>query len=261
MDADFKVSGHRLTKLTNAQSYSLFKRPSNNVFDLQKNINLMLSVWRLRTYDFMSKGVFKSNPVKVQYLRNCPPSLGFYSGYSSGLRYCKFYSCPWCWNRRYCSNIFKKIDRTAKTYQDVKFYMFVKEESYSKKDYKKAPKLLTARCENVNILCRKLIRRLSVKGGAAHSYLEPSLDGFNLVTKLTLATTKPVEFDESFVFKFCSVNCSKLSSNFGSYPLSFVKRGIALKGFSYFLSNIPKNHRRLVLFGSFYGKKEKKHVR
>lgn len=261
MDFDFKVAGHRLTKLTNCQSYSLFKRSSNTVTDLQHNVTLMLNMWRLRTYDFMHKNVFSHNPIKVQYLRNCPPSIGMYSKSDSGLRYCKFYSCPWCWNRKCCYRVFKKTETVLNNFPSIKLYMFFKEQTYPKNLYKKSPQLLTERCSQINNLCKKLTRRSSVKGGAAHSYIEPSLDGFNVITKLLIATTKTVELSEDLLFKFSSTSPSKVASSFGSYPLSFVKRGIAIKGFSYFLSNIPKHHRRLVLFGAFYGKGGNNHVR
>lgn len=256
MDIDFVIKTYKLTELNRCKSVGLF-HVNYDFAGLQKKIDKLLTVWRIRTYDFMRKGVFEHNLVRVQYLRNCIPSLGYYGSELNGIRYCRFYSCPWCWNRRYCGNLFKKLLDHKRKYSETKFYYFKFEKEYLKNQYKHSIKLIKEKCQEIIELNRKLTRRVSVLGGVSMVYLEPKQNGFKIVAKLLVSSKKLIELDSSFSPMMVSSNCSKIVVRFGSYPFAMLNRKNMTKGFAFFVKNINKKIRRTGCYGKLY--KRRKH--
>lgn len=251
MDVDFVIQTYRLTAMNCCKSVGLFR----SVYDfasLQKKIDKIETIWRLRTYDFMSKKVFEHNPTRVQYLRNCIPSLGNYGKSVKGLQLCRFYSCPWCWNRKYCGNVFKILSKHKTEYPQTKFYYFKYEKFYPKTQYKNCLKLIKTAANQTTALNKKLTRRLSVLGGASLVYLEPKQDGFNIIVKLIVSAKKPVQLENSFTPIMVSSNCSRVSFNFGKYPFAMLNRKNITKGFVFFLKGINKSIRRTSYYGKLY---------
>jgi hypothetical protein len=254
MDADFKVVSFRLHNLSVCKAKALLKLKTFDLTEIQSRVKQLTHWWRVRTYDFMRFKVFEHNPLRVQYLRNCLPSVGLLEKSSLQFRKCLSYACPWCWNRRYCEIPYKVISKYVKENKTAVCQYYVKTIDYPKSKYAKASKLFKEQSEQAIVLCRKLTRRKSVDGGMCHTYLEPAAEGFKVITKLIVSSQSLLNLDDSFVFQFSSTSARKLCSYFGYYPFSLLRRNFGSKGFCLFLKNMPKGNRKFLRFGKFYGK-------
>lgn len=251
MDHNFIVSSFNVGNYSKAQCLCLFKKNCSTLEQFQNSVSKLLSYWRFKSCYFLEQDIFSKNPVKVQYLRNCPPGVAKYE-FAETLRYCKFYVCPWCWNRKFCASVFKKIKSIRKEIPGANFFVYEKIDFFKKSFYVNSSKLVCDQADQTIALCKKLTRRNGVKGGAANTYLEPTIDGFNVVSKLIICLTKQTTVPEDFVFKTKSKSATKLSYAFGSYPFSFLKKASASKNFCRFLTNFPKKKKKFIKFGCFY---------
>jgi hypothetical protein len=254
VDHTFKVKSFNVNNYSNAQCLCLFKKSCKNLFQFEESLNKLLNYWRLKSYSFVDRGLFARNPVKVQYLRNCPPGVASYD-VSEQLRYCKFYACPWCWNRKFCAGVFKKIKQAKKEIDTLDFLIYEKISFFNKSDYKKSINLVFDQVDLSIGLCKKFIRRNCVKGGITNTYLEPAPSGFKVVSKILICVTKFVDPPDGFELSLKSKSATKLAYNFGSYPFCFLKES-ATKGFCYFITHMPKKRKKFTSFGLFYRSKQ-----
>lgn len=256
MDINFKVMSFRVHGLSVCKAKALLKVKTFGLSEIKNRVEQLTRWWRVRTYDFLKHKVFEHNPLRVQYLRNCLPSIGLLKKDHYEIRRCYSYACPWCWNRRYCEVPYKILHRYFRNNNDKLCQYYVRVCEYPKVKYAKAPSLYRDHCQQAIAFCRKLTRRKNVDGGLCHTYLEPCLDGFKIVTKLIVSSKEPVTFDPSFSFsfQFASASARKLSLYFGNYPFALLKRNLGSKGLCMFLKNMPKGNRKFLRFGKLYGK-------
>lgn len=221
---------------------------------VRSKISKLLRWWRLRTVTFKEKGLFVSNPVRVQYLRNCPPSLGTIS--SKNVNYvphlCRHYVCPWCWNRRYCANIFKVLTRHIRSNPDTSVYCLQKTVLYGASDYSNAAELLRAHSKHCLAISLRLRRRKHILGGMHFSYLVPSEDGFKLVTKFLLSSTSELKNIDELLPVLVSTSPRSPALFMGSYPFQLLKSNYDSAGLCKFMQSLRKTDKRFIRFGKLY---------
>ena len=93
MDVNFKVNGFLLTKRNSCKCFSLFRTVPSDLKTLNKKINTIVKLWRYRTKELSDKNVI-SNHVKIQCMRNCPPSIGRYAGKKNKTKILCFLQLP-----------------------------------------------------------------------------------------------------------------------------------------------------------------------
>ncbi len=255
MDVPFKVAFSRNTLSYRCACFALFKKLCPDTQSLQLAVNKLMGLWRMRTADLIKRGTFEHNPIRVQYCRNCPPSVGNPSSSLRQANTCKFYACPWCWNRMYCITIYKKLSKVLSADKNLKIYSYQLSNKYDITQYKNSNEHLKTNSKQSSVIINRLRRRTCVKGGAALHYFQPAVDGFEIITKLIVVASKPVELNHPFVFKFISRNPVKIASYFGSYPYYLIKRGISSKGLALFVRSLNRGTRRLIKFGVFINKR------
>ena len=253
MDVDFTVLSYYQSRLNLCKCFCLFKNNLKTTDEIKQKVCKLLKVWRFSTYKLMHKKVFEHNPVRVQYLRNCPPSIGKLN-IDQTFRVCKFYSCPWCWSRRYGGKTLNILKQHLQNNKDTKLYYFIKETNFSKNDYKKSPDLFKKQSTELIGVCRKLTRRNSVLGGMSFTFLEPNDTGFKIVTRLIVSSKKNLTLPE-YVLKYKSVDCLRVAYRFGNYPYNFVRPTLSLKGLSFFLRNKNKAVKSSIFFGNFMNRR------
>jgi len=252
MDVAFKVLEYKPTPLSFCKTKSLFNKGVKTLTKLQPKIDKLLKVWRLRTYTYIAKGVFEHNPLRVQYLRNCVPSLGLYNKEAYLLRPCFFYTCPWCWNRRFCGKVYKKLFNALQNNINLTFYLFEKKEEFSKERFKDAVALIRENQTKGVVLSNKLRRRTCVHGGFNFTYLVPTVEGFKVISKILVASTNTIGGISGYSFCFKSNKPFSMACLFGAYPYAFLNLKLTTKRFCKFLKVIPKSLRRFSSYGVMY---------
>lgn len=214
----------------------------------------LLRWWRLRTTTFKEKGLFVSNPVRVQYLRNCPPSLGTIS--AKDVNYiphlCRHYACPWCWNRRYCANTFKILTRHIRAHPATSIYCLQKTVLYKVSDYPDAAKLLRVQSKYCLGISLRLRRRKNVLGGMHFSYLVPSVDGFKLISKFLVSSTAELKNTGELLPVTVSTSPRGPALFIGSYPFQLLKNDYDVIGLCEFIKSLRKTDKRFTRFGKLY---------
>lgn len=253
MDAEFKVKSFKRNAFFRCKSISLFKKAVRTKHELRSSIYKIITLWRIKTYKLMKYGMFADNPVRVQYLRNCPPSLGKFENSDVKLRPCKFYSCPWCWLRKYSSTVLRR----ALGVDSYMFYSLYKKVRHTNKEVKNCISLYREALQSASVLSKKLARRKSIVGGFSLVYFEPAKEGFSLVTRFLIAspseTFTPLE---GFTPNLASRNKVRAAFVFGFYPFNFLSSKVGTKKLVYFIKNKTKYDKGFKSFGVFYGKTE-----
>lgn len=250
MDVEFKLASFRRSAFFRCKSVTLFKKTMRSKKELRSGLTRILSLWRVKTYRLMKYGMFTDKPVRVQYLRNCPPSLGKFDKTNEQLRPCKFYSCPWCWSRRYAADVLKRI---LKSDSHI-FYSMYHKARYSNKSVKNCIKLYKEALQAAVVISKKLTRRKHIKGGFSLVYFEPSRGGFSLVTRFLIASdSEAFEPLENFTPNLASRNKVRAAFVFGLYPFNFLNANSGTKKLVYFLKRKTKHDRGFKSFGEFYG--------
>ena len=252
MDVAFKVLEYKPSLLSLCKTKSLFNKEVKTLTKLQSKIDKFLKAWRLRTYTYMAKGVFEHNPLRVQYLRNCVPSLGLYNKDVYLFRPCFFYTCPWCWNRRFCGKVYKKLFNALQNNINLTLYLFEKEQEFGKEIFKDAVALIKENQTKGIVLSNKLRRRTCVYGGFNFTYLVPTVKGFKVISRILVASTKVVNEVSDYKFCFKSRKPFFVACMFGAYPYSFLNLKLTTKRFCKFLKVIPKSLRRFSSYGVMY---------
>jgi hypothetical protein len=251
MDAEFKLKSFKRNAYFRCKSVSLFKKTVKTKQELKLNLGKVITLWRIKTYKLMKYGMFSDNPVRVQYLRNCPPSIGKFEKTKDSLRSCKFYSCPWCWLRKYSSGVLKRMLKV----DNFMFYSMYKKVRYENKDVRNSVKLYREALQDASALSRKLTRRKNVVGGFSLVYFEPAKDGFSLVTRLLIASPSESFVPlEEFTPNLASRNKVRAAFVFGFYPFNFLSSKVGAKKLVYFIKNKTKYDKGFKAFGVFYGK-------
>ena len=253
MDVDFNVINYYPSVINLCKCFCLFKNNYKDLSQIKEKTYKLLKIWRLATYRLMDRKVFEHNPVRVQYLRNCPPSLGQLN-IDQTFRLCKFYSCPWCWSRRYGVKTFKKLKDHITANTDTRFYYFTKESKYIKKNYANSPVLFKTQCFDAVTLCRKLTRRNSVLGGMCFTFLEPQDSGFKIVTRLLVSSKKRIDV-AGFTTQYETIDPLRLAYRFGSYPYNLIRPTLNLKGLAYFIKNKNKAIKSSIFFGNLINRR------
>ena len=260
MDVPFKVQFTRDSLLYRAACFALFKKLCPDTQSLQLAVNKLMGLWRMRTADLVKRRVYEANPVRVQYCRNCPPSVGSPSSSLRQAMTCKFYPCPWCWNRMYCIRIYKTLFKAFRETKGLKAYVYQLTNRYDRTQLNKISENFKANSTLANPVINRLRRRTCVKGGVLFHFFQPTVDGYEVVTKLIVLASKPVELNHPFVFKFISSNPVKIASYFGSYPYYLIKRGVSSKPLAVFIKTLNRGTRRLIKFGVFLNRRNKDDV-
>jgi hypothetical protein len=255
MDVDFKVDGFLLTKRNSCKCSSLFRTVPSDLKTLNRKINTIVKLWRYRTKELSDKNVI-SNHVKIQCMRNCPPSIGRYSGKKTKLRFCVFYSCPWCWNRRYCEKVFKSLKEHIKENSQTKLYYLVKIKKYNKTFYDSAPQIYYSSCKAMATLRTKLTRRKNILGGFITCYLIPSNEGFKVITKAIVSSKKIIKPIDDFKLFGKTKSNYRAAVAFGRYPTVFLKQQTDDDMFINFLGRQVARTRKFISFGQLYNRRK-----
>lgn len=255
MDVEFKLVSFKKTAAFMCKAVSLFKRPIRTKQSLEEHVSKVLTFWRVKTYKLAKYGMFSTNPVRIQYLRNCPPSVGLYK-YSAKTNRCQFYSCPWCWTRTYSFSVWQKLKKLRQAQPDVLFYVMYSAKRFEKRKTAKSHLIYREHLKQVSAVRNKLTRRKQTLGGFSLVYFEPTPDGFKFVSRLLVATTdKTFCPPEGYTPQVLSKNEVKASFIFGFYPFVFLSCKSGTKKLVYFLKNKSKKDKGFNSFGQFYGRK------
>jgi hypothetical protein len=180
------------------------------------------------------------------------PSLGHYDSKAYFFRPCFFYTCPWCWNRRFCGKVYKKLFNALQNNINLTFYLFEKEQEFGKEIFKDAVALIKENQTKGVVLSNKLRRRTCVHGGFNFTYLVPTVKGFKVISRILVASTKVVNEVSDYKFCFKSRKPFFVACMFGAYPYAFLNLKLTTKRFCKFLKLIPKSLRRLSGYGVMY---------
>lgn len=255
MDVRFKITSLSKTRLNRCLIQSLFRL---SVFDFEKIKNKtkkFVRFWRLKLEDLrrIDKTILGMGvESRMQYLRNCPPSVGSFSSGSYSPKSCKLsFMCPWCWSRRYTQKIYRKAKRAAAINPESLFYV-ITERFETSCNGKEASELLSLKTAEANKAVSRLKRRVGIEGGACLCYAFPSENKAFVVTKIVLHTSKAIDFSYSnkLVFKGRSAFV-KVASQI-SYPYGCLSPAYSSKFMSDLIRHRSKKSKYFFTFGSFY---------
>lgn len=256
MDVKFKLNGYVFTNRNECKTISLFGRPCRSIKELSAKTKLFLKFWRGVTYELSNNGLTNESYVRLQCLRNCPPSVGRFSN-KQKLRFCKFYSCPWCWNRKYCGNLFLKLRALSKETPGLKFYLF--KHSSLTQNFEDYIDLI----KHTNNIVLKVKRRRGVIGGVSLCFFSPVDQSDNVLIKsnLLIASTFPLKnLPDSYILdydlSFSATSCNRTAREFGKYPDIFLKKQ-AYKTSQVFIEFLKKDRMRVkhfVWFGKLFNR-------
>lgn len=256
MDVKFKLNGYIFTNRNGCKTNSLFGKPCKSIKELSAKTKLFLKLWRIVTYELSNNGLTNESYIRLQCLRNCPPSVGRFSN-KRKLRFCHFYSCPWCWNRKYCGNLFLKLRTLSKETDGLKFYLF--KHSSSTQNFEDYTDLI----RHTNSIVSKVKRRRGVVGGASLCFFSPTGQSDNVLiqSNLLIASTFSLKnLPDSDVIDYdlflSATSCNRIARDFGKYPDIFLNKQVYKTSqiFINFLKEDCTHVKKLVWFGKLFNR-------
>lgn len=114
MDFDYIITGSKRSTLSyihrKAILWPIFDKPILHELDTRKAVVSLFDAWRARL-DVLRDAGFDSlqSPGALQFARNCPPEMVYYTAKAVKYRSCGFKAiCPWCF-ARYIRNLYSVV--------------------------------------------------------------------------------------------------------------------------------------------------------
>lgn len=250
-DFKFKLIKVAITNKYKAKSISLFSRFINRKRFTKKFYGLLRS-WRKVLSNLYENKVFGDNLLKLQYSRNCRPSI---CAVMPPSRACYVYSCPWCWARNYTAKTYSRLINMTGCNEDASTYLYERTNTFKYKTHENiVTELRTIKDEVIKRMNNAKARRC-FQGGASFTFVRPEPEGFSVITRLIVISRKYIPAFNDFAQISKGDKPSKLAGRFCKYPRAAILDTINFNQQYYEFISAKRVKGRLIAFFGCLNKK------